>query len=359
MRHNESEDDVNIILSNRLKLTRIPEAIHRELIQSLQFLNPKYLENQRMGRWNKGTAKILRFYRRAGSNGLTIPRGYMRQLILTCRRQGEPFAIDDRRRRLPDMDFDFRGTLKPFQQAAVDIMISKDFGTLSAPTGSGKTVMALNIVAFRRQPTLVVVHTKDLADQWVDRIHSFLKIPRENIGKIGGGQKTMGKQITVALVQTLYKIASEVAPHIGHLVVDECHRAPSRTFTEAVTAFDSMFMLGLTATPWRRDHLSRLIFWHLGDIHHEIEKSALVAEGHLLDIEVVVRHTDFRPYYDPVNEYSKMLSELTSNDERNRLIAADVAKETRRVGRSGGICLLLSDRKRHCMSLQAILKYKY
>jgi superfamily II DNA or RNA helicase len=97
----------------------------------------------------------------------------------------------------------------------------------------------------------------------------------------------------------------------------------------------------------------------LGDLHHEISKSPLVAEGHILDVEIVVRHTEFRPYYDPVNEYSKMLSELTSNDERNRLIAADVAKEVGANGGSGGICLLLSDRKRHCETLKAILKHKH
>ncbi len=347
------------ILSNELKLTQIPGAVRQELISRLQFANPKYLENRHMGRWNKNTPKILRFYRRAGSNGLYIPRGFMRQLILMCRRQAESLEIDDRRRVLPDVDLTFSGTLKPFQQSAVNIMLSKDFGTLNAPTGSGKTVMALHIAAIRRQPTLVIVHTRDLANQWVERIHSFLGIPREHIGMIGGGRKNTGRQITVALVQSLYKCAPEVARHIGHLVVDECHRAPSRTFTEAVTAFDSKFMLGLSATPWRRDRLSQLIFWHLGDVHHEISKARLVADGHILDVEIVVRHTDFKPYYDPVNEYSKMLSELTCNDDRNRLIAADVAEEARQTGRNGGICLILSDRKRHCESLHAILKFKH
>ena len=252
------------VLSNELKLAQVPEDIRQELIQQLQFANPKYLENQRMGRWNRGTPKVLKFYRQAGSSGLYIPRGFMRQLILLCRQRSQPLEIEDCRRTLPDVDLTFRGTLKPFQRAAVNIMLSKDFGTLNAPTGSGKTVMALRIMAVRRQPALVIVHTKDLADQWVERIHSFLAIPRAHVGRIGGGQYNIGKQITVALVQSLYKRADEIAPRIGHLVVDECHRAPSRTFTEAVTAFDSKFMLGLSATPWRRDRLSKLIFWHLG-----------------------------------------------------------------------------------------------
>jgi superfamily II DNA or RNA helicase len=350
---------VKATLTNQLKLTRIPEELRAELIQRLQLANPKYLENQRMGRWNRGVPKVLKFYRRAGANGLIIPRGFARQLILMCRRRQEPLEIEDCRRRLPDVNLVFQGTLKPFQQAAIDIMLTKEFGTLSAPTGSGKTIMALRMVAARRQPALVIVHTKELAMQWVERIHSFLGIAKEQVGLIGAGKKNMGSQITVAMVQSLYKCAQEVAAHIGHLVVDECHRAPSRTFTEAVTAFDATFMLGLSATPWRRDRLSQLIFWHLGDLHHEIGKSSLVAEGHILDVEIVVRHTEFRPYYDPVNEYSKMLSELTANDERNRLIAADVAKAVEANMVSGGICLLLSDRKRHCETLRAILKHKH
>ena len=346
-------------LTNQLKLTQIPEEIREELIQRFQLPNPKYVDNQRMGRWNKGVPKVLRYYHRVGADGLVVPRGFMRQLILMCRGKEVPLDIIDRRRRLPDVDLAFHGSLKPFQQRAVDAMLSKTFGTLSAPTGSGKTVMALHIVAARRQPTLVIVHTKDLAFQWVERIHSFLGLSKEQVGLIGAGKKNMGSHVTVAMVQSLYKCAREVAPLIGHLVVDECHRTPSRTFTEAVTAFDSRFMLGLSATPWRRDRLSQLIFWHLGDTHHEVSKSHLVADGHILDVEIVVRHSEFRPYYDPVNEYSKMLSELTCNDERNRLIAADVAREAGSNQDSGGICLLLSDRKRHCETLQAILKHKH
>jgi superfamily II DNA or RNA helicase len=350
---------VKATLTNTLKLTQVPEQIRSDLIQRFQLANPKYLENQRMGRWNKGVPKVLRYYRRMGADGLVVPRGFMRQLILMCRREQEPIDIQDQRRKLPDVELTFHGSLKPFQQEAVEVMLAKEFGTLSAPTGSGKTVMALCMVAARRQPALIMVHTKDLAFQWVERIHSFLGLADAQIGLIGAGKKQIGSHITVAMVQSLYKCAHEVAPHIGHLVVDECHRTPSRTFTEAATVFDSKFMLGLSATPWRRDRLSQLIFWHLGDMHHEVSKSHLVADGHLLDMEIVVRHTDFRPYYDPVNEYSKMLSELTCNDERNRLIAADVAGEAGMNENDGGICLLLSDRKRHCETLQAILKHKH
>jgi superfamily II DNA or RNA helicase len=216
--------------------------------------------------------------------------------------------------------------------------------------------MALYVIASRKQPALIIVHTKDLARQWFERIEEFLGIGKSDIGLIGDGKKKIGEKITVALVQSLYKCTEEVAPRIGHLIVDECHRIPSRTFTEAVTDFDARYMLGLSATPWRRDNLSKLIFWHLGDVHHQVERQDLIRTGNVLPADVIFRETNFTPYYDPVHDYSKMLSELTVNDERNRLIARDVADEATH---REGVCLVLSDRKKHCENLWSILKYGY
>ena len=345
-----------ITLTNNLRLQNVPPDIFAILTEKLKFLNPKWIENEKMGRWNRGTPKELRFYDKVGAAGLWIPRGYMRQLILLCRRDEIKYKIEDRRRTLSAINFSFRGELRPFQQVAVDEMLARDFGTLSSATGSGKTIMALYMIAQRRQPALIVVHTKDLAVQWTQRIETFLGIAAEKVGVIGGGKKVLGEEITIALVQSLYKFVEDVTEHIGFMVVDECHRCPSRTFTEAVTALDSRYMLGLSATPWRRDKLSKLIFWHLGDVHHEVDKNHLVEAGDVLPAEIITRNTSFKPYHDPVNEYSKMLSELTADTERNILIVSDVARETER---GAGICLVLSDRKAHCENLRALLKYRY
>jgi superfamily II DNA or RNA helicase len=328
----------------------------KENLQLKHVPNPKWLENDRMGRWNRGTPKLLKYYDKVGRTGLWIPRGYIRHLINRCRRQEIKFQIDDQRRKVKPVEFSFRGTLKPFQKIAVDEMLAKDFGTLSSATGSGKTVMALYIVARRKQPALIVVHTKDLAAQWVQRIETFLGIESEAVGFIGSGKKVIGEKITVAMVQSLYKCADEVAENIGFLVVDECHRCPSRTFTEAVSYFDSQYMLGLSATPYRRDQLSKLIFWHLGDKHHEVDKSQLVETGDVLPARVIFRRTNFTTRYDPVMEYSKMLAELATDTPRNILIASDIAAEA---ARKEGVCLILSDRKAHCENLQAILRYRF
>ncbi|MFA5112414.1 MAG: DEAD/DEAH box helicase family protein, partial [Desulfobaccales bacterium] len=197
----------------------------------------------------------------------------------------------------------------------------------------------------------ILVHNKALLKQWVDQIGVSLALPADQVGVIGDGKMFLGEKITVALVQTLYKCAHEVVPHIGFLVCDECHRAPSQMFTEAVTTFDAKYMLGISPTPWRSDGLTRLIYWHLGDKVHEVEREGLIEDGHIMEAEVIIRKTEFEPLSDPSEEYSRMLSELTENSDRNALISGDVAKEAG----NGCLCLVLTDRKAHCEVLADML----
>jgi len=342
---------MKITVSNRLILEHVPPEIDREVSARLTFKNPAWLENDRMGRWQGETLEYLTLYERV-QNGLILPRGYTRQLIDLCKRHSMAYHIEDRRRTLHPVPFEFRGQLRRFQEKALADILARDFGTLSAPTGAGKTVIALAAIAERKQPALVIVHTKELLNQWADRIETFLQIPKNEIGQIGNGKKTIGDRITVALVQSLYKCAADVAPRIGFLIVDECHRAPCRTFSEAVSFFDSRYMLGLSATPWRRDKLSRLIYWHLGDLVHQMNRAALQDQGHILRAQVIWRETTFSTMLDGSEEYSRVLSELTQDRARNQLIASDIA---RAAGNGGGICLCLSDRKAHCEAISELL----
>jgi superfamily II DNA or RNA helicase len=325
----------------------LPRAAYEELRARLTFPNPKYLENERLGLSNWGIPSELCFLQREGDI-LEAPRGFARQIVGLLNRHGVPYHLKDRRRTLAAVDFAFTGELHDFQVQAVDAMANRDFGVLSAPTGSGKTVMALALVARRRQPALVIVRNRELLEQWVSRIESFLGIPTSEVGVIGNGKKRIGDKVTVALVQSLCKVAHEVALHIGFLIADECHRCPGRTFTEAVSAFDCRYMLGLSATPWHRDGLTRLIWWHLGVLVSEVDRAALQEAGQVLRAEVVWRETDFESSFDASTEYSRMLSELTQDSERNDLIVGDIVQEA---ANGGGICLVLSDRKSHIKDL--------
>jgi superfamily II DNA or RNA helicase len=345
-----------IRIRNKISVEACPQSFESNLRARLTIDNPVWLENDRMGRWNGDTPPELRFYGYNSDGALLVPRGFIRQLLSMCKANGLKPQVVDLTRELEPVDFAFNGELRPYQSEALTAILSRRFGTVSMPTGSGKTVLALAAIAERKQPTLVICHTKELLNQWCDRIETFLGIPKSEIGIIGGGKKTVGDRVAVALVQSLYKCSEEVAPHIGFLICDECHRAPSRTFTEAVTAFDSKFMLGLSATPWRRDKLSRLIFWHLGDVVHQIDDEVLQETGAVLKADVILRETSFQTTFDPSNEYSKMLSQLTEDEQRNRLIVADVAKQA---SNGSGICLVLSDRKDHCQYLSELLEYRH
>ena len=253
---------------------------------------------------------------------------------------------------LPEVDFTLTGTLKPFQQVAVTDIMAKPFGVLQAPTGSGKTIMALSAIAERKQPALIICHTRELMTQWIDRIETFLGIPKTEIGVIGGGKMRIGNRITIALIQSLCKYAADVYEYIGFLIVDECHRTPSKTFTDCVSKFDSKYMLGLSATPWRRDGLTRLIYFYLGDEVHKVDGQGLVDAGDICRAEVVTVQTDYQTRLDPTKEYSRMLSELCEDEPRNNLVALHAAGEA---NGNGGIILVLSDRKSHVNVLQSIL----
>jgi len=346
---------VKIFLSNILTISNPPRILTREIRNRLSMRNPAFDEAVRMGRWTGNLEPTLRYYQEEGDSIIT-PRGFIRQLISMAKKEGIPFQVIDNRRTLPEVDFAFAGTLKPFQETALEDILSRDTGTLSSPTGSGKTVIALAAIAERKQPALIVVHTRELLNQWIERIESFLGIPEKEIGKIGGGKFTIGDRITVGIVNSVYGKADEIAPHVGHLIVDECHRTPSRTFTEAVSAFDCQYVLGLSATPWRRDKLSKLIFWFVGDVVHQVDREALIEGGSILPVEVIERKTDFQTFFDPVEAYPQMLAELTRDRARNVLICRDVAHEAEN---GSGVCLVLSDRKEHCGELQGILRDKF
>jgi superfamily II DNA or RNA helicase len=286
--------------------------------EALRVANPKYAENKRRGYSNWQTPAWIDGFEEA-YGGLSIVRGATGLAWHIAKQNGELVEIQDRRRRMPEVSFDFQGELRDYQYRAVDAVLRKDFGVLQAPTGSGKTTMALAVIAARRQPTLIIVHTKELAEQWRDRAVQFLGLDPAEIGMIGGGKFRIGDRLTVALVQSLYGRAAEVAEHIGHLVIDEVHHAPSRTFTEAVSAFDSWYMLGLSATPYRRDGMTQMIGWYVGPIVHRIDQGVLVQQGSLVKAQVIPVETNFWTRTDASEYYSNLQDDCLSVPAQTRV----------------------------------------
>ena len=336
-------------LQNKLCLSGMKPETLRVIKARVTLKNPAYIEAEKMGRYTQDIEPELKFYEETRKE-LICPRGVATQIYRICQNHGETIKFIDHRRTLSPSEFVFHGVLRPLQQPAVEDVLRQDFGLLEASTGSGKTAMALYMIAERQQPALIMVHTKELLNQWIDRIEQFLKIPRDEIGIIGAGSFNIGKKITVSMIQTLAKKPDKVAPHIGYLILDECHRAPAMQYVKAVEAFDCKYMTGLTATPWRRDGLSRVIFWHIGDVTGSIDKQDLLDNGNLCQAEVKWIKTEFNTLIDASANYSKALSELTEDYNRNRLVSDTIAKNN-----GTGISLILSDRKSHCQTLHDTL----
>lgn len=313
---------------------------------ALTLINPKFETLHRLGKNTRWTERTLKFYRET-SEGMVVPRGAVEEIMNRIRDVEADLETVDNRTDAPVDMMPFCGSLREDQKAAVQDILLDDEGTLEASTGSGKTVIALAVIAERKQRTLIIVHTKELLQQWIDRIETFLDIPPQKVGVLGCGKFKIGDLVTVAMIQTARKMTHRLEGKFGHVIVDECHRCPSATYTEALRHIPAKYTLGLTATPYRRDGLSRLIRFFCGPVRHKIDKSTLVENGHVVKAEVYFRLTRFDTCLDPSTEYSRMLSELTKDEERNALICDDIAA----LKSAGGIKLVLSDRREHCLSL--------
>jgi len=329
-------------------LENCPGPLAGEIKKELTVANPLYLDAKKYGRWIGKKLKPYLYFYSETSRGLRFPRGYANQAVRFCRKHygQESPRIVDRRRTLPEIDFSFNGELRPYQREAFEDAVRRDFGVIESGTGSGKTVIGLAIIAHRRQPTLILVHTKELLHQWAAQIEEFLECPA---GLIGDGHFSL-EPVTVAIVNSARNRLAELPERFGQICVDECHRVPASLFTEVVTAFDCRYALGLSATAFRRDGLTNLIHLYLGECVHRVAADDLHASGAVLQPEFIQKSTEFS--YGYRGNYQNLLKALTSNAERNRLICRDVVDEA---GRGEGTILVVSDRVAHCEALAGIV----
>jgi len=226
-----------------------------------------------MGRSTYNLKKYFRLFEET-SDGVIIPRGFVATLVSFCKHENLSFKIIDNRKKLDFIEFDSEIELLPHQESAIEKTLDKDFGVIVSPPGSGKTIIGLEIIAQKRQPALIIVHRKQLFDQWIDRIQSFLKIPKKEIGKIGNQKFKVGKEITVAMIQSLSRndAIDKISNCFGTIIVDECHHIPAKSFREAIVNFNSFYLYGLTATPKRKNNDEKLIYVYIGNILYNADQ---------------------------------------------------------------------------------------
>jgi superfamily II DNA or RNA helicase len=348
----EVEPMLTLDIRSEIRLSGdIRQSILDDIKTRLTIINPLYLKNERLGYSTRKIERELSFIEKDG-DALKIPRGFIYQLIETLNKHKAFFVVDFTKLcSFPDLEFSFEGELNEMQQNALKAILgNKKFGAISLPTGSGKTVLALNCIANRNQPALVIVHTKELLYQWRDEAVKFLNIESKDIGLIGDGKWKIGSKLTIAIINTLSKRVSEVVNEIGFLVVDECHHVPAKTFTDTIKRFKSLFMLGLSATPDRSDGLTPLIHFYLGDLLFNADSKEAQAKGYILRPKIISVKTEFDYAYN--DDYPAMIKALVTDTKRNNLIINNINDY---LYQKGGTALVVSDRKEHCETLKNLI----
>lgn len=247
--------------------------------------------------------------------------------------------------------WDFKGSLRDTQVEVVNSFLKPEphDGLICLHTGGGKTVCGLYIASQLKVPTLVLVHNTFLRDQWIERIKAFL--PNARIGLFQGEtQQVEDRDIIVGMLQTvsMKDISKDSFKNIGFVIVDECHHIASEAFSQAVPKLTSKYMLGLSATPERKDRLMHVIHWFLGPLLYKSDTSDKVDPG------VFVEVYEFDKGDDKFNEviYNKqgvmfttlMINKLVEFEPRNKLLIellTDVFDDSKRQ------ILVLSDRVEH------------
>jgi superfamily II DNA or RNA helicase len=260
----------------------------------------------------------------------------------------------------PDHHWTFAGAIRPVQEPVVNSFLKPvpHDGILSLHTGGGKTVCALYIASQLKLPTLVIVHNSFLRDQWVDRVKSFL--PHARIGRIQGDIcEVEGYDVVIAMLQTLSmrEIPVEKFRPLGLVVVDECHHIASEVFVQALPKVTSKYMLGLSATPTRKDGLMNVAHWFLGPMLYTSDS------GSKQDSDICVEMYEYVNNDPKFNEIiyntqgvmftTLMINKLAEEEGRTRWIAEilnDIVEESpqRQV-------LVLTDRVQHTKDILAAL----
>lgn len=350
--------ELEIIIQNQIYLKR--NQLSKKLIvflrEQLNFYNSDYLIKKNLGKSTFNTEKFFNLIKES-ENEVMIPRGFSASLVQFCNKENIPFKIIDKRNKRDAVDFESEISLWPHQEIALEKIRKKDFGVIVSPPGSGKTVIGLEIIAEKRQPALIIVHRKQLFDQWMERIQSFLKIPKKEIGQIGNQKNKIGKSITVAMIQSLARIHDfkNIANSFGTIIIDECHHIPAKTFREAIVNFNAFYLYGLTATPTRKNNDQKLIFVYIGNILHQVNQFEYFKEKHI-QTEINIKETDlFAPFDYRIDKYETISRILVHDTHRNSLILNDIDQNAERFK----TILILTERKTHVDILNLYLKDKY
>lgn len=330
---------------------QLPQPLVNRLIRLAAFQNPEFYRAQamRMSVWDKprviGCAENY-------PNHIALPRGCLDAAQELLRANGIRCDLRDERFFGEALDVRFSGKLRLDQETAIIAMLQHDAGILSAPTAFGKTVTAAAMIARRGTNTLVLVHRNELLRQWQESLQIFLGVGRETLGAIGGGKARATGKIDIAVMQSLSR-QGDVSPLVenyGHVIVDECHHVGAVSFEAILKRVKARFVLGLTATPIRRDGQHPIIFMQCGPIRYTALR--LGGTPHVLEVVPRLFHTSIK--LPPEAGIQDVFRRLANDQTRTRAIA----NEIEHAYREGRKVLVLTERTEHLDAIHAALDEK-
>ncbi len=352
-----------INISKNLRISRselTPETV-KFLKEKLNFLSTEYLTMKRLG---KSVYKIQKYFRliEESAEYVFLPRGFLNQLVLFLESNKIQYSIEYEYPEIEALELKSLILLTPSQDDTLKKSLRQTQGVIVAPPGSGKTMIGMEIIVQRKLPALILVHRKQLLDQWVERIQTYLNIPKLKIGRFSGTTKKIGKEITVALLQSLarYKNIADLSDKFGTIIVDECHHIPAKTFREVIANLNSQYLYGLTATPRRKHNDEQLIFVYIGDVIAEMKgyETSGISDSEIKSIKkpkVIIKETDLELPFQWKTDRFQLLTKIISFDTgRNKLVLEDILDQVN----AGNKTLVLSERKEHLEILTLCLKGK-
>ncbi len=327
---------------------QLPQALANRLVRLAAFQNPEFYKAQamRMSVWDKprviGCAENY-------PQHIALPRGCLDAALSLLRDNGIACDLKDERFSGTPLAVAFVGTLRIDQETAVSATLQHDAGVLCAPTAFGKTVTAAAMIARRGVNTLVLVHRTELLKQWQERLQAFLGAGKGVVGTIGGGKAKPTGKIDIAVMQSLSR-RGEVNPLVedyGQIIVDECHHVGAVSFDAILKQAKAKYVLGLTATPIRRDGQQQIIFMQCGPIRHTAPTPASAPQ----DLEVVPRSRFARIDLPSEAGIQDVFRHLANDPERTGAIAAEIESACAQ----GRKVLVLTERTEHLDAIHAAL----
>lgn len=350
---NNLPEEVELVVANRiyLKVNDLPSVLLNQIKRLAAFQNPEFYRRQNMRLSTSLTPRVI-CCSEILDDYISLPRGCMDDLLYLLNGYGVKGVIKDERTAGKKTKFKFHGLLDKEQKIAAKKILSTEVGILVAPPGTGKTVVGIYLVAKRKTNTLILTHRKPLIEQWRTQLAAFLNIDSKDIGQIGGGKNNPNEVLDIAMLQSMERkgAVDDRIANYGFIIVDECHHISAVSFERVLMQAKAKYVLGLTATPYRRDGHQPIIHMQCGPICHRIKEKDVNQQ--ISNFMLIPRMTEFACEWSEDSNIYDIWPKLINDESRNQLIVDDIIKAVQ----AGRFPIILTERREHLETLDNELR---